>query len=55
MTQQLGVLAALPKDLGGFPTVTWLLTAICTSTSKESDSFYWSPQASGAQVIKSYM
>jgi hypothetical protein len=36
MAQQLIALAVLPKGLGSIPTITWLLTTICSSISRGS-------------------
>jgi hypothetical protein len=41
--KNLRALAALKEDPGSIPSATWRLTAICNSSSRRSDTFFWPP------------
>jgi hypothetical protein len=50
MTQPLKALAALPEEEVLFPAPTWLLTAVCNSSSRESKVFL-PPPATGMHIV----
>jgi hypothetical protein len=49
--QWLGILAALPEDLGSIPSTDMVSHSSCNFSSRESKGFFWSPWAPGMHVL----